>query len=187
MPPGHRPRRAVEIRNPDLRPIFFSRNKRKPFPVRRPARTVGILIRNNFFLFALSTLCHPERSRGTCCRLKRHYPHMRRLRIRLQIDIHRGKQHPLPIRRHLWLLDALQRHHVFKSERMLSLSDQGQRRNENRQEEKTSAHNDLRREAGTRPASLIHPWIHKANYAASKPAVLRMANIALLALAMAAI
>ena len=69
---------------------------------------------------------------------QRHHPHMRRLGVRLQINIDRGEQHPFPIRRNLRLLDALERHHVFKGERVFALSNERQRRKENCQGEETT-------------------------------------------------
>ncbi len=63
MLPSHRSSRLIEIRNPDLRSVFFSRNERKTLSIRRPARPVRILIGNNFSLASLLSVIPSERSR----------------------------------------------------------------------------------------------------------------------------
>src|SRR5438270_2579497 len=67
---GHLPSSPVEIRNPNLRTAFLVRQEREPLPIRRPARTVSVLICNEFLL--LTAICG-------------HDPDVRRLRVRLQI------------------------------------------------------------------------------------------------------
>src|SRR3954451_13053005 len=104
---------------------------------------------------------------------------MRRLRVRLQINIHRRKQHPLSVGRHVGLLDALERHHVFKGEGMLlglkkwKNSDSGQAEKKyrahaasNKPNECSSAGRNASSEAGSQwRDSLIHPGIHESNTA----------------------
>ena len=103
---------------------------------------------------------------GTLCLVQRYHPNMRRLSIRLEINIDGRKQHPLPIRRHLRFLNALKRHHVFESKRMFALSDERKRGYQNRQGEKASAHHDLRVKNET--ASLIQPGIYQLQAASLK-------------------
>src|SRR5438270_4880374 len=185
---SHSSSRAIKIRNPDLRSVFFARDKGKPLSIRPPSRPVCILVRNDFPPLAL---CHSDRSRilrsrmtlwsgGTCfCAVQRHHPNMRRLRIRLQINIHRRKQHPLSVGRHLGLLDALERHHVFESEGMVLVLSEGNNSGTDYAEKKYRAHAASNKpnecssagriassEAGSQwRDTLIHPGIHESNTA----------------------
>src|SRR5208283_2439275 len=102
----NRASRTIEIGNPDLRATLFCRQKSKPLPVRRPARTVRILICDDLPLL-------PARHRPD--------PHMGRLRIGLEIHIDHAEDHPLAVRRNLRLAHALQLHHVFEGKRMFGL------------------------------------------------------------------
>ena len=109
---SHRSRRAIEIRDPNLRAAFFRRDKRKPLPIRRPARTVGVLIGDDLAVLLTST------GRG-------HDPDVRRLRVGFEIDIDHAEDHPLAVGRNFRLADALELHHVFEGEGMLGLGECG--------------------------------------------------------------
>ena len=56
--------RAIEIRNPDLRSVFLGRHKRKPLPIRCPARAIRILIGDDFPFSTFVGLSHPTQNRG---------------------------------------------------------------------------------------------------------------------------
>ena len=67
---------------------------------------------------------------------------MRRLRIGFQIDVDHAEDHPLAVGRNLRIADALQLHHVFEGEGMLSLSESGKSKRKCKYEkrEKKTAH-----------------------------------------------
>ena len=77
MHSGHGSCRAVEVRDPDLRATFFIRDECEALAIRRPARTIAILIGD-------------ERSRSDSVQLRRgHDPDMRSLLVSREIDIDR--------------------------------------------------------------------------------------------------
>src|SRR5580692_10858017 len=55
-----RTRCTVEIRNPDLRPLLLRREKGKTLPIRRPARTIAILISDDFSFLTSSRRHDPD-------------------------------------------------------------------------------------------------------------------------------
>ncbi len=67
--PSHGSRRAIEIGNPDLRSAFLGRDKREALAIRRPARTVAILIGNedasDLDARRLRSTCGTRRASGT--------------------------------------------------------------------------------------------------------------------------
>src|SRR5438067_1276637 len=137
---------GIKIRDPNLRSAFFGRHKRKPLPVRRPSWAVGILIRNDLSFTA--GVPHVSLILGNVgivvlIATKRHHPDVWRLRVRLQINIDSGKQDPFTVRRGNWFLNALERHHVFKGERMLVLSNGGERARKHKNREQKIAHRSL--------------------------------------------
>ncbi len=90
------PGRAVEIGNPNLRPTFFIGDERKPLSIRRPTRTVAVLIGNEDALVlcgggALPRLDGAEPRPHTfllhTLRIQRHDPDVRSLLVRSEIDI----------------------------------------------------------------------------------------------------
>src|SRR5271157_4198587 len=116
----------IERGHPNLRSLFFRREESEGFPIRRPTRTVGILIGDDLSLLTSG---------------RRHDPDVRRLRIGLEIHIDHAEDHPLAVGRNLRLADALQLHHVFESKGMLDLREGGQRKNdEGKKNEKETAH-----------------------------------------------
>src|SRR5207253_744977 len=121
--------RSIEIRDPDLRSILLGRNKCKPLPIRRPSWAVGILIRNDLSFTA--GVPHVSLIMGNVgivvlIATKRHQPYVWRLRVRLQINIDCGKKDPFTVGRGNRFLNAPERHHVFKGERMLDASNGGE-------------------------------------------------------------
>ena len=130
---------AIEIGNPNLRAAVFVREKRKPLPIRSPARTIAILIGDEHALLSSRALLDGrDARRSVIIRIQRHDPDVRRLRIRGQIHVDRAKQHPFPIRRRHRLADPLQLHHVFKSEGMFGLRECRKRKKQNEKKNQTS-------------------------------------------------
>jgi len=90
----------------NLRAAVFVREKRKPLPIRSPARTIAILIGDEHALLSSRALLDGrDARRSVIIRIQRHDPDVRRLRIRGQIHVDRAKQHPFPIRRRHRLAD----------------------------------------------------------------------------------
>ena len=70
------------------------------------------------------------------------------LLIRGQVDIDGAEQHPLAVGRGHRLANALERHHVFKSEGMLGLREGGDYGKDCKEQDEYTAHTFLREQTG---------------------------------------
>ena len=134
---GHRSRRAVEIRDPDLRAAFFRREKREALAIRRPARAVGVLIGDEMRSADEdpAELCSAGRPAAPSPLAHQgHDPDVRRLRVGFEIDVDHAEDHPLAVGRNLRIAHALQLHHVVEGEGMLGLGDEREGRRQEREE-----------------------------------------------------
>src|SRR5947207_10322072 len=103
---------GIKVAHPDLSWISRLRRPDQSFAIRRKTRPLLVIRR-----FA-------QAPRFTTAR--RHDPQMRNFRVRLKIDLGRGKYDPFAVRRRHWLVHALELHHILKREGMLRvLSERG--------------------------------------------------------------
>ena len=113
---------AIKRSHPNLRSAIFFRDEREALAVRRPARTVAVLIGDKNVL-ALDR----RGARRSTIHIQRDDPDVRSLRVRCQIHVDRAEEHPLAVGRRHGLADALQLHHVFEREGVLGLGEGGER------------------------------------------------------------
>src|ERR1700733_4956695 len=126
---GHGAGCTIEIRNPNLRTAFrFCREKCEALTIRRPARTISILIRKEHALGG-SRVCQVRRDMRQPTFFfvdrQRNDPDMWRFRVSFEIDVDNAEDHPLAVGRNYRLTDALELHHVFESEGSFGLRECG--------------------------------------------------------------
>src|SRR5215469_665931 len=104
---------GIEVGYPYLLRAGLGRHVGKVPPIRRPARAI--------FPGGIEGQLMHRAARG----IERRDPNVRLARVLLQVNINHAEQHPAAIGRRHRLVDALQRHHVFKCERPPGLSQSG--------------------------------------------------------------